>query len=69
MEVLAEAPVKYAEHDTLEFRLAVKGDRLEFSVGDRATVSANDNAYVSGGAGYFIEEGTVPARGFAVHAL
>ncbi len=69
VEVLAEAPVKYAEHDTLEFRLAVKDDRLEFSVGDRATVSANDNAYVSGGAGYFIEEGTVPARGFAVHAL
>lgn len=69
VEVLAEVPIKYAEHDTLDFRLAVKGDRLEFTVGDRATVSANDKIYASGGAGYFIEEGTVPARGFAVHAL
>ena len=26
-------------------------------------------SYVAGGAGYLIEEGTVPARGFAVRAL
>ncbi|WP_423065086.1 ADP-ribosylglycohydrolase family protein [Devosia sp. CN2-171] len=69
VDVLAEVPVNYAEHDTLDFRLAVSGDSLEFSVGDRARVTAKDSSYVSGGAGFYIDEGTVPARGFAVHAL
>jgi len=69
LEVLAEAPVDYAEHDTLEFSFAVNGDALEFRVGERAVVTASDTMYASGGAGFYIDEGTVPARGFAVHAL
>lgn len=69
VDVLAEAPVSYAEHDTLEFSLAVNGDSLELRVGDRAVVTANDGTYGSGGAGFYIDEGTVPARGFAVRAL
>jgi ADP-ribosylglycohydrolase len=69
VEVLAEMPIAYGEHDTLEFDLRVDGSALTLRVGDRATVTAIDDTYTTGGAGYLIEEGTVPARGFAVHAV
>lgn len=67
--VLAQAPISLAEHDTLEFKLDVCADALRFQVGDRATVTARDHMFTSGGAGFFIEEGTVLARGFAVRKL
>lgn len=69
VEVLAQVPVSYSENDTLEFELRVDGSSLALRVGDRAEVSANDTTHQSGGAGYFIEEGTVPALGFAVRSI
>lgn len=69
VEILAEVPISYKEHDSLEFELRVDGSELSFRVGDRATVSASDTTFERGGAGFLIEEGTVPAHGFAVRAV
>jgi hypothetical protein len=49
--------------------LTVHGDRISFSIGERLALEARDSRLSSGGAGFLIEEGTVPALGFAVHGV
>ena len=66
--VLAEAPFAYDENSKLRFGVKVVGDRIAFSVDDKTLLEAADNEYASGGAGFFIEEGTIPALGFEVRA-
>jgi len=46
----------------------VMGDQIAFFVDGAALLKAADAEYVSGGAGFFIEEGTIPALGFEVRA-
>ena len=69
VEVLAEIPYPYQENATLSLELCVLGDTLTFSIEGREILSARDCAYGSGGAGFLIEEGTVPALGFAVRQI
>jgi hypothetical protein len=66
--VLAEAPFAYAENSKLKFEVKVVGDQIAFSVDGALLLTAADAEYVSGGAGFFIEEGTIPALGFEVRA-
>lgn len=66
--VLAEAPFAYAENSKLKFETKVIGDQIEFSIDGKTLLRAADREYVSGGAGFFIEEGTIPALGFEVRA-
>lgn len=66
VETLAAAPFGYAENERLEFKLLVQGDRLALSIDGRQLVEACDSSFPSGGAGFLIEEGSVPALGFAV---
>jgi ADP-ribosylglycohydrolase len=66
--VLAEAPFAYAENGKLKFEVTVTGNRIVLAVNGRKLLEATDDEYVSGGAGFFIEEGTVPALGFEVRA-
>lgn len=67
--VLAETPFAYAENSTLRFEVRVSGDAISFSIDGETLLNAVDDEYKSGGAGYFIEEGTVPALGFEVRAI
>jgi ADP-ribosylglycohydrolase len=67
--ILAEAPFAYKENEKLDFALTVHGDRISFSIGERLALEARDSRLSSGGAGFLIEEGTVPALGFAVHGV
>lgn len=69
VEVLAEAPFAYAENAKLDFAVSVNGDRLAFAIDGKELLTARDARFTSGGAGFFIEEGTVPALGFAVRKL
>jgi hypothetical protein len=66
VEVLAETKYSYAENAKLVFALSVSGSHLKFSIGGQVLVEAEDSSFASGGAGFLIEEGTVPAFGFAV---
>jgi ADP-ribosylglycohydrolase len=66
--VLAEAPFAYEENSKLKFEVKVVGDQIAFSVDGATLLKAADAEYVSGGAGFFIEEGTIPALGFEVRA-
>jgi hypothetical protein len=67
--VLAETPFPYAENSKLKFEITVQGDAIALSINGQALLQAEDGEYRSGGAGYFIEEGTVPALGFDVRAI
>jgi ADP-ribosylglycohydrolase len=66
VEVLAETKYPYEENAKLVFALSVKGKHLKFSIGGKVLLEADDDRFTSGGAGFLIEEGTVPAYGFAV---
>lgn len=67
--VLAEVPFSYAENDKLKFVFSVKGGRLRFAIDGKELATAEDGDYATGGAGFLVEEGTIPALGFEVHAL
>ncbi len=67
--VLASAPFPYAEHSKLKFEVTAKGDALALAINGQTLVEARDGDYLSGGAGFFIEEGTVPSLGFEVRAI
>jgi ADP-ribosylglycohydrolase len=67
--VLAQVKYNYRENDKLALALSVSGETLEFAIEGQEILSATDAAYVSGGAGFLIEEGTVPAHGFAVRKI
>lgn len=67
--VLAECPFSYEEHQTIELELAAHGDRLSFSADGKCLMTARDSTFADGGAGLFIEEGTIPTLGFAVRAI
>lgn len=66
--VLAETPFAYAENAKLPFTLTVEGDRIRFAIDGKQVAEARDSFLASGGAGFLIEEGTIPALGFAVRA-
>jgi hypothetical protein len=67
--VLAQAPFAYDENSKLQFEVKVEGDTVAFAIDGKTLLAATDGEYVSGGAGYFIEEGTIPALGFEVRAI
>jgi ADP-ribosylglycohydrolase len=67
--VLAEQAFPYPENAKLRFELAVDGPSIALSIDGKQLIHAQDAEYLSGGAGYFIEEGTVPALGFEVRAI
>ena len=66
--VLAEMAFAYDENSKLKFEVKVTGDRIGFAINDTSLLEAEDMEYVSGGAGFFIEEGTIPAFGFEVRS-
>lgn len=67
--ILAEHAFPYPENAKLRFEFEVNGRSLRFSIDGKASISAVDTDYASGGAGFLIDEGTVPARGFEVRAI
>ncbi len=69
VQVLAETPYAYKENATLAFDFSACGDTLTFFIDGREILRASDSAYAAGGAGFLIEEGTVPAHGFAVRNI
>jgi ADP-ribosylglycohydrolase len=69
VEVLAEVQYRYEENAKLRFAFSVAGGRLAFAIGGKELLVAHDESYASGGAGFVIEEGTVPAHGFSVRRI
>jgi ADP-ribosylglycohydrolase len=69
VQVLAEMKYTYKENQTLTFALSAAGQTLRFAIDGHEVLSATDSAYAAGGAGFLIEEGTVPAHGFAVRKI
>jgi ADP-ribosylglycohydrolase len=69
VEVLTEVKYTYEENAKLRFALSVVGGRLAFSIDGKELLVAQDKSYASGGAGFVIEEGTVPAHGFSVRRI
>jgi ADP-ribosylglycohydrolase len=69
VEVLAQVKYSYAENAKLRFTLSVVGARLAFTIDGNQLLVAHDDSFPSGGAGFFIEEGTVPAHGFSVRRI
>ncbi|MEA3132353.1 MAG: hypothetical protein QOG17_199 [Gammaproteobacteria bacterium] len=69
VEVLTQVKYTYEENAKLRFALSVVGGRLAFSIDGKELLVAQDKSYASGGAGFVIEEGTVPAHGFSVRRI
>jgi len=69
VEVLAQVRYTYEENAKLRFALSVIGGRLAFAIDSKELLVAQDESYASGGAGFVIEEGTVPAHGFSVRRI
>ena len=69
LQVLAEVPYPVCENASLQFALEVRGATLAFSIEGRRLLEVRDSSLSSGGAGFLIEEGSVPARGFAVRGI
>jgi ADP-ribosylglycohydrolase len=69
LEILASMPFQVEPNSRLQFEMAAKGEALSLSIDGRLIVTASDGAFASGGAGFIIEGGTIPARGFAVRRL
>ena len=68
-EILASAPVEFTREAAVEFELVVKGDELSLSIIGNQKLIARDGRFTSGGAGFLIEKGCVPARGFSVQRI
>jgi len=62
-------PYPVCENASLQFALEVRGATLAFSIEGRRLLEVRDSSLSSGGAGFLIEEGSVPARGFAVRGI
>ncbi|AEQ50868.1 ADP-ribosylglycohydrolase family protein [Pelagibacterium halotolerans] len=67
--VLARAPFAFQANARKRFALSVKGETIALAIDGHALLNATDAEYLSGGAGFFIEGGTVPALGFAVRRI
>jgi hypothetical protein len=67
--VLNEIPFRFPENSTMEFSFRVQADALSMFIDGQPVLEARDTTLPSGGAGFLIEEGTVPARGFAVRRI
>jgi ADP-ribosylglycohydrolase len=63
---LASVPFTFEPNTHKVFVLKVQGDEVSFSIDGEPLLTASDGDYASGGAGFLIEGGTVPARGFSV---
>lgn len=68
-DVLASVPFAFAPNSRLTFELVVDGETITLGIDGRPIVSTSDNTYPSGGGGFFIEGGTVPARGLLVRRI
>ncbi|MEF2071982.1 ADP-ribosylglycohydrolase family protein [Consotaella aegiceratis] len=66
LRVLARTPYRFEPNARKPFELTVKATRIDFAIDGAILVSAVDDTLPSGGAGFLIEGGTVPARGFFV---
>jgi len=66
VHTLASVPFEWTDSAALPFALTVRGTKLQFAIDRKPVLEAHDSAFASGGAGFLIEEGSVPARGFAV---
>ena len=69
VDVLAQGQCSYEEHAKLFFVLSVLDDQITFAIDGKEMVKARDATFSSGGAGFIIEQGTVPAYGFAVRSI
>ncbi|QQA41766.1 ADP-ribosylglycohydrolase family protein [Pelagovum pacificum] len=67
--VLAEAPFDYAENQTVKVTVRAEGRKLTLLADDTELTSAECGHLASGGAGFLIEGGTIPTRGFEVRAF
>ncbi len=67
--VLNEIPFRFPENSAMEFGFRARGDTLAMLIDGQPVLEARDTTLPSGGAGFLIEEGTVPARGFAVRRI
>lgn len=66
VSVLASVPYSFVPEAPLNVEFRVNGDILEFWIEGKRIITAASNTFASGGAGFLIEEGCVPARGFSV---
>ena len=69
MDILASVPFPFAANERKTFTLSVSGESISLTIDGTPVVSATDATYASGGAGFLIEGGTVPARGFSVKRI
>jgi ADP-ribosylglycohydrolase len=69
LEILASVPLDFAANSRKRFDVRAAGRTISLSIGGRELVTAQDGEFVSGGAGFIIEGGTVPARGFSVRRI
>ena len=66
LEILNSVKYIFEANQTLEFKVSVKKKHIKLYLGGKKIIEAFDGEFVSGGAGFIIEEGTVPALGFSV---
>lgn len=67
--VLASKQISFEREQPLHFSLSVVGNEIILRLNKQAALTAQDPAFVSGGAGFLIEQGCVPARGFSVQRI
>ncbi|UIJ83213.1 hypothetical protein [Rhizobium leguminosarum] len=67
--VLAEAPFSHNENDKLTFSFSAVCSKLSLSIDGKPLATADDADFPSGGAGFLIEESSIPALDFEVHPL
>jgi hypothetical protein len=66
LDFLATVPFTFEPNARQLFALTVKGETISLSIDGAEVVAASDATFTSGGAGFLIEEGTVPALGLSV---
>ena len=66
---LGSIPFAFEPNARKLFEMRVEGNTLAFSIDGQPLVTATDGEYLSGGAGFLIEGGTVPARGYTVRRI
>ncbi|MDR3475512.1 MAG: ADP-ribosylglycohydrolase family protein [Devosia sp.] len=69
LTTLAAVPFAFEPNARKTFELSAKGGSIRLSIDGQRLAETVDDEYRSGGAGFLIEGGTVPARGFAVRRL
>ena len=66
LEILNSVKYIFEANQKLEFKVSVKKKHIKLFLGGEKIIEAFDGEFVSGGAGFIVEEGTVPALGFSV---